>query len=689
MNLKLYKEVAELSAHIESGKTLFDHIIKHLRNDFKFDDVVFAKIDEDQTHSVFMLNVQNQTQVHDNFEETTLDRFPLNDGVAGKIVGSTNPLILDVTQELSKYPELGYLKFIHSVGIRSMLATAILAGTRPIGIFYLQSRDADNFSQADIDRLNESGAILSMAFSNILFRYRFKVNSQNQRLQLQINNELLQTESFSQVGMVLAQLFHCRIGIDFLALTCVTREKEVEYEIYRRIGDETFVSVLDQFEETIDEKQLIEEKRNYIQSATTRVFLPHELEQMARTSLAMNRKRALFGVKYLLQYSLPMVNDHNLVMSLGRSADPCFTVSDIHILDNIAYQTSLTIDKVLSKEKVVRLSDNLAQQNQYLQEELREERNFTDIIGHSDAIHKVFVKATQVAPTASTVLVTGETGTGKELVAHAIHDLSTRANKPFIKVNMASLPENLIESELFGHEKGSFTGALAQKKGKFEIANGGTLFLDEIGEMPLSLQAKLLRVLQEQEIERVGGVKTIPLDVRIVAATNRNLVTEVQEKRFREDLYYRLNVFPIHLPPLRERREDIKELVEYFVDKFSKKLGRPRFDIDQIALQEYTTYSWPGNIRELEHLVEKSMILSGDVLELASPAPASTNPAIALDGGDLTLDEVQKNYISKVLEMTKGKIRGDGGAAEKLGLKPTTLESKMKKLGLKRVTSFG
>jgi len=297
----------------------------------------------------------------------------------------------------------------------------------------------------------------------------------------------------------------------------------------------------------------------------------------------------------------------------------------------------------------------------------------------------------QVAASDSTVLILGETGTGKELIARAIHNDSLRKDKLMVKVNCAALPPNLIESELFGHERGSFTGATEQRLGKFELANNSTLFLDEIGEMPLDLQVKLLRVLQEKEIERVGGRKTIKVDVRIVAATNRDLEMEVAEGRFRSDLYYRLNIFPISLPPLRDRREDIPLLAAYFIRRFAKKAARQITTFSNRALQDMIQYSWPGNIRELEHLIERSVLLSsGDTIKhIYLP---SSKPVAQTTGSEelllKTIDENERDHILKILKFCGGKMAGDGGAAQILGVPPGTLYSKLKRLGIKREHSF-
>ncbi|HKV92705.1 MAG TPA: sigma 54-interacting transcriptional regulator [Candidatus Angelobacter sp.] len=319
------------------------------------------------------------------------------------------------------------------------------------------------------------------------------------------------------------------------------------------------------------------------------------------------------------------------------------------------------------------------------------EHRFEQIIGSSPALESAFADVEQVAPTDSTVLVLGETGTGKELIARAIHNISPRCGRPFVKLNCAAIPFDLLESELFGHEKGAFTGAITQKIGRFDMANTGTLFLDEIGDIPLALQPKLLRVLQEQEFERLGSGRTHHVDVRLIAATHRNLTEMVRRAEFRSDLYYRLNVFPVTLPALRERREDVPLLVAHFVEVFSRRMGKRIRDIPQNTMDALIAYSWPGNVRELQNLVERAVIRSNDGL-LPNPLPTSVNyhqdPAIAPFTQGVFMDS-QRDVILQMLDTCGWIIGGSRGAASRLGLKRTTLIAKMKKLGISRPVSQG
>jgi formate hydrogenlyase transcriptional activator len=395
---------------------------------------------------------------------------------------------------------------------------------------------------------------------------------------------------------------------------------------------------------------------------------------------------------------LPLISRTRVlgVLGLSRLQAVPFSQENVHFLTQVAMQVAIAVENALSYGQISQLSDKLAQEKLYLEDEIRSEANFEEIVGKSQALHRVLKLVETVAPTDSTVLIFGETGTGKELIARAIHDLSSRSSNTFVRLNCAALPAGLLESELFGHERGAFTGAIAQRIGRLELANHGTIFLDEVGEIPLELQPKLLRVLQEREFERLGGTRTIRTDVRLIAATNRDLAAMVQEQKFRADLFFRLNVFPVELPPLRERPEDIPLLVRHFAEEFSRRMGRRVEAISSQTMNALRQYRWPGNIRELQNVIERSVILtSGPTLKLpiaelqSRPMPASTNKAPQPHSARRTpvrsiLAEVDRNQIIRALEESGGRIGGPSGAAARLGLKRTTFITRMKKLGIHR-----
>lgn len=377
-----------------------------------------------------------------------------------------------------------------------------------------------------------------------------------------------------------------------------------------------------------------------------------------------------------------------------------YSEADAELLQEVANQVALAIANMKSYEEIAALKARLEKENVYLQEEIRTEHNFEEIVGNSPTLLELLRRVDQVAPTDSSVLIYGETGTGKELIARAIHNRSLRKNRPLVKVNCSAISAGLVESELFGHVKGAFTGAIERRVGRFELADGGTIFLDEVGELPLETQVKLLRVLQEREFEPVGSNRTIRVDVRIIAATNRNLQESVNTGRFRSDLYYRLNVFPLAVPPLRERRSDIPQLAMFFLSRYSRNLGKTMAGISAAATERLKNYSWPGNVRELQNVIERALILGrGPILELepdllgVSPSEAVRDSAkdvaeaVQSSGpysGLKTLDEVERAHISAVLQQTRGVIEGANGAAKTLGMHPNTLRHRMEKLGIRR-----
>jgi len=365
--------------------------------------------------------------------------------------------------------------------------------------------------------------------------------------------------------------------------------------------------------------------------------------------------------------------------------ESAFVLRDAEMLTQVAAQVAIAVNNAMTFRQIAELRDRFRLEKQYLEEEINVENRFEDIVGESTGLRQVLRDIETVAPTGATVLIQGETGTGKELLARAIHRLSPRHERTFVKVNCAAIPAGLLESELFGHEKGAFTGAIARKMGRLELAHEGTLFLDEVGELPLDLQPKLLRAIQEKEIERLGGTKPIKVDVRLIAASNRDLAKMVAEKEFRADLYYRLKVFPIQAPPLRERTNDIPMLVRHFVSLHSRRMGKAIETISDATMEALMRWKWPGNIRELENFLERAVILTRGsalyipVAELQIEEQGERPPV-----QNSTHEAAERDHILKVLREAKGMIAGDDGAAARLGLKRTTLNSKMKKLGIVR-----
>jgi formate hydrogenlyase transcriptional activator len=393
-----------------------------------------------------------------------------------------------------------------------------------------------------------------------------------------------------------------------------------------------------------------------------------------------------FGVNSACYLPLTTARRRLGVLIFACKQAGAYDTSDLNFLQQVANQVAVAVENALAFDEIEALKDKLHQEKVYLEEEARTDHNFGEIVGESAVLRRVLKQVETVAPTDSTVLILGETGTGKELIARALHDLSPRREGTFVKLNCAAIPTGLLESELFGHEKGAFTGAIAQKVGRFELAHRGTLFLDEIGDIPLELQAKLLRAFQEQEFERLGSTRTVKVDVRLVAATNRDLAQMVGDGRFRGDLYYRLNVFPVVLPPLRERPDDIPRLVRHFTQRFARRMGRRIETIPAEAMDALTKYAWPGNIREMQNVIERAVILSpGPSLQipigdLPAAVPRGRVPAGAL----VTLADAEREHILGALRETDWVLGGPKGAAARLGMARSTLHWKMKKLGLSR-----
>jgi formate hydrogenlyase transcriptional activator len=423
-----------------------------------------------------------------------------------------------------------------------------------------------------------------------------------------------------------------------------------------------------------------------------RVFEMRRAVNMNREEIEADGRIALEGANSLCR--LPLISHDRVlgVLSLGTVREHAFSEDDVAFLGQVASQIAIAVENATAYREIAALKDKLEQEKVYLEDEIRSELNFEEIVGTSDGLRHVLRQIETVAPTDSTVLIYGETGTGKELVARAVHNLSPRKANAFVKLNCAAIPTGLLESELFGHEKGAFTGAITQRVGRFELANRGTVFLDEVGEIPLELQPKLLRVLQEREFERLGSTRTLKTDARLIAATNRDLEEMVEEQTFRSDLFYRLNVFPVRIPALRERPEDIPLLVRHFVRQFSRKTQRRIETIPSDTMDALVNYHWPGNVRELQNVIERAVIVSqGSILrvpiaDLKPRAAEKVRPRrpVVASGQSLkeALDETERQRILSALERANWVVAGPNGAAALLQMKRSTLQFRMRKLDI-------
>jgi PAS domain S-box-containing protein len=493
----------------------------------------------------------------------------------------------------------------------------------------------------------------------------------------------------SQNQTAILKIFAARAGAEMDRIKAEEKLKIVNAELEVRLKDSD-----KKFQDLFEEAPIA-----YVHEGLDSKFIKANRAAMRTLGIRPDQIEGTYGASFIPDTPDAQRRLKEAFESIGRGVDASGVVLELRRKDNgqpiwiqwwsnpdVGGKFTRTMfiditDKVLMEQEQARLRA----QNQYLQEEIKLTYNFEDIISKNKDFHKILQQIEQVASTDATVLIQGESGTGKELLARAVHNISNRNKRPLIKINCATLPANLIESELFGHERGAFTGAMERKIGRFELADGGTIFLDEIGELPIELQAKLLRILQEGEFERLGNPKTIKVNVRIIAATNRNLEEAITKKEFRQDLFYRLNVFPIISPPLRKRKEDIPLLVKHFVKKYEAKMGKEIKIIPDKVIDALMLYDWPGNIRELENLIERALILtSSTTLEYGSWIPAARSISGNGKAGLQKMDEVEKEHIINVLEKTNWKVSGEKGAAKILGLNATTLEARMKKLGVER-----
>jgi transcriptional regulator with GAF, ATPase, and Fis domain len=578
-------------------------------------------------------------------------------------------------------------------GVRSLLVLPVVLKRRSFTNLQLARTDGEGFTSADYEAVSLVISQIALALDNLLACEEIDARRRLKTAELAVSSAFQNGRSMAEITpQVAAAVSELLPGVDFLSIyqvgQMVGRAAE-EASVQKKDGAFVALTATELAPPaTISAQkweQLVADMEHWLLVPTLNVGRsPAEIQDQSMVAKLYGERLGLRSSMYV-----PIVIKGQPVASLvvASKALYAFTHKDLQTLQSLSNELALALENLLAFERIKHLSEQLEQERTYLSEEIKKSHNFEEIIGTSPALLAVFESIAQVAPTDYTVLVTGETGTGKELVARAVHNLSGRGGRTMVKVNCAALPPQLIESELFGHERGSYTGATDQRIGKFELAHGSTIFLDEIGELLPELQAKLLRVLQEKEIERIGGKGTIAVDVRVIAATNRNLQEEVAAGRFRADLYYRLNVFPVRVPPLRERPEDILPLTAHFLQRISKKLGKPLTGISYAMRQQVEQYPWPGNIRELEHVLERAAIMARTpTLELPEPLMGEPVTPTAVPASVVkSMQDAMRETILAALAKSNNRIRGQGGAAELLNVKPTTLESRMKKLQITSV----
>ncbi|GAB3220259.1 sigma-54-dependent Fis family transcriptional regulator [Spirosoma arcticum] len=692
--------ISQTIAAVRERKELFTAIFEHLKPVIPVDDTGILVLDKTGKYWQDWTNVDNYQghQAATQLQQKGYDQFLPMDRFTEYTLNHTG--VITVAQFRGHYPEHPFGEVMWEAGIRELMFTPLMHRGKKLGVLFLDSEQEGTYTEAHLRLCKTIADLIAVAVANILANEEILEREREKTQLLKITELIAQVKATNDLLWLIVDKIKPLFGFHDCGLFVVSADEKTHTDLAAVLPDvspsewnEAIAAVSANIPHTgsaaewmmqelatagepvlFDFQELVERFPDYPQISGTGLLEMGYRDCLAAGLTVRGKSIGFFCINALQkEYFQPAV----------------FT-----LFQTVTHTISIAIANILTNEEVQRLNEQLQEQNAYLIEEVEQQYNLGEMVGQSPALQNLHHNLRLVAPTDTTVLIMGESGTGKELVVRALHQASSRRAKALIKINCAALPANLIESELFGHERGAFTGATDRRVGKFELAHGSTLFLDEIGELPLDLQAKLLRAIQEKEIERLGGNKVIPTDVRIISATNRNLAAEVQAGRFRADLYYRLSVFPLTLPPLRERPDDLLLLVTHFVQKMARRLGKPLQGVSGRAMRQVLAYDWPGNIRELENVLERAAILSpGKVIQelylpTTKPGPSATaGPVTALIAEDPTLKTAadnERDHILRVLRHCKGKVSGRGGAAELLQLKASTLEFRMKKLGIRR-----
>jgi formate hydrogenlyase transcriptional activator len=665
-------EVAESISTQRQLATLFSELSRSLKRLVEFDYITLTLVDFQER--LVRVHILESDQ-------------PLTGELPGPLSFSETPTVVALESGRPYYvprvgPELPFEKLrgiLTANRVQSFCVLPLRTAQRQIGGLTFGSTKPDAYTPETIEFMQQVAHQVSVAVDNALNfeaarTYEQALSRERDRLRalLEINNAVVSSVASKEMFRSASASLRSVFGLDYTSLLLLDAES----------GDLRVVAL--DFPDgagALREDALVpvdDSVAGYVfRTRQGRVFSFDELDAIAPVT---GRVMAAEGVRSFCAMPLVAHGETLGVLTVGSRRDGFFSQGDMDFYTQVAGQVAIALDNALSYRRIEELNARLAEEKVYLEDEIRTDSRFEEIIGQSRALKANLKQVETVAPTDSTVLICGETGTGKELLARAIHNLSSRRQGTFVKLNCAAIPTGLLESEMFGHERGAFTGAIAQRIGRFELAHRGTIFLDEVGEIPLELQTKLLRVLQEREFERLGSSRTIRTDARLVAATNRDLAAMVEERQFRADLYYRLNVFPITVPPLRDRREDIPLLVRYFVQQNARRMNRRITSIPAETMEALARYHWPGNIRELANFIERAVILS--------PGAALHAPVRELKrasgGGSavVTLAAAERDAIERALRESGGKVGGADGAAARLGMKRTTLQAKMRKLGV-------
>jgi formate hydrogenlyase transcriptional activator len=669
-------EVAEaISAHRDLSSLIHD-LAQRLHRVVNFE--YMRLILHDPERNVMRLHILEAP--HERYDVSGCQELPVGESPGGWVWQKQEPLVVSDVERETRFPRVTEL--MRQQGVKSYCVVPLTTAQRRLGALGFGSLQEASYDGSDLEFLQQVARQVAVAVDNAL-NFESSQSGQRQlaherdrlRLLLEVNNAVVSRLDLRDVFAATTASLRRVIPHALASLYLYDSDNEVvsrhalESPSGKGLLQEGFVGPIDSTP-----------AGPAIRTGKPALF---DEDDLKRLNSEVGQLLLAEGVKS--GCCVPLKSHNRLLGTLNIASlhSGAFSQDDVDLLSQVANQIAIAVENALAYRQIEELKDKLNKEKLYLEDEIRTEYNFEEIIGESAALKRILKQVETVAPTDSTVLIQGETGTGKELIARAIHHLSKRRDRTFVKMNCAAIPTGLLESELFGHERGAFTGAIAQKVGRFELAHGGTLFLDEVGDVPLELQSKLLRVLQEQEFERLGSNRTIRVDVRLVAATNQDLAQMVTDKQFRSDLYYRLNVFPIVAPPLRERPEDIPLLVRYFAQKYARLMNKRIETIPAGAMTALAKYHWPGNIRELENLIERSVILSQGP-DLHVPLGELKAPATTAPNGAATLEAAEREHILRVLRETNWVIGGSSGAAARLGMKRTTLQSKIRKLGISR-----
>jgi len=670
----IYEAVLELARSI-AGHTDLDSLLsgvaESLRRVVDFEYVAMILLDPDgKAMRLHVLKASGQVNTMGG------PLFPLEDTPSGWVWQNQKTLVIPSVEKDARWPD--FLEMVRGAGLQALTIVPLTAGENRLGVFGFGCLAPYEPTPDELTFLERMASEFAVAVDGFLAKQELVRERDRVRALFDITNALVSKSSPDELASAISEQLSKVIKHDIaVLLLCEDAPGDLELYALHFPGEELFKlsHTTGSAEGTPSAEALATGNPVVVQGADFNRF-------------PSPNYRKMFELGFRSHCSIPLITPNRTLgtLEIARTTGEPWTGDDVDLLVQVGRQVAIAVENSITYQELSEMKERLATEKLYLEDELRVDQNIGNMIGEGPAFQSILRGVQIVAPTDATVLILGETGTGKELVARAIHEQSGRAKGSFVKVNCAAIPASLLESELFGHEKGAFTGAVGQKIGRFELAQRGTLFLDEIGEMPLELQPKLLRAIQDQEFERVGGSRTIHVDVRFVVATNRDLKAMVDEGQFRADLYYRLHVFPLNVPPLRERREDIPLLTRYFVQKYAQRMKRHIVDIPSAALDALSRYDWPGNIRELQNVIERSVILTrGSLLTVAMPSFIGRAVAAGPHPRGPEAGQVaERESILHALRESNGVVGGPSGAAARLGLKRTTLQSRMRKLHIAR-----